>query len=154
MSCPYYWWNYHYACRKSGKDVNEDTYDRYCRDYHYGDCPVYKGNDTSGCFLTSACVDAKGLTDDCYELTVLRQFRDGYLSSQACGKCEISHYYLVAPQIVDKINALPNARDVFEQIYKELVLPCVKHIESGEYTTAHSLYREYVLALEQQYITA
>lgn len=24
MSCPYYWYNYHYACRKTGKDVNED----------------------------------------------------------------------------------------------------------------------------------
>ena len=29
MSCPYYWWNNHYACRKSGKDVNEDAYSRY-----------------------------------------------------------------------------------------------------------------------------
>ena len=26
MSCPYYWWNNHYACRKSGKDVNDIVY--------------------------------------------------------------------------------------------------------------------------------
>lgn len=26
MSCPYYWYDNHYACRKSGKDVNEDIY--------------------------------------------------------------------------------------------------------------------------------
>lgn len=26
MSCPFYWYNHHYACWKSGKDVNEDTY--------------------------------------------------------------------------------------------------------------------------------
>ena len=33
MSCPFYWYNHHYACRKSGKDVNEDTYYKYCRNY-------------------------------------------------------------------------------------------------------------------------
>lgn len=26
MSCPFYWYNHHYACRKTGQDVNEDTY--------------------------------------------------------------------------------------------------------------------------------
>lgn len=26
MSCPYYWYNNHYACRKTEKDVNEDIY--------------------------------------------------------------------------------------------------------------------------------
>ena len=94
MSCPYYWWNNHYACRKSGKDVNEDTYGKYCKNYSYSDCPIYKGNDTSGCFLTSACVEARGLPDDCYELRVLRNFRDSYLVKQDCGECEINHYYL------------------------------------------------------------
>ena len=28
MSCPHYWWNNHYACRKSGKDVNDIVYIR------------------------------------------------------------------------------------------------------------------------------
>ena len=69
MSCPFYWYNHHYACRKSGKDVNEDTYYKYCRNYDYDDCPIYKGNDSGGCFLTSACTEARGLPDDCRELT-------------------------------------------------------------------------------------
>ncbi len=29
MSCPYYWWNHNYACRKTNKDVNEDVYYKY-----------------------------------------------------------------------------------------------------------------------------
>ena len=82
MSCPFYWYNHHYACRKTGQDVNEDTYYKYCRNYDYDDCPIYKGNDSGGCFLTSACTEARGLPDDCHELTVLRAFRDGYLRSQ------------------------------------------------------------------------
>lgn len=72
MSCPFYWYNHHYACRKTGQDVNEDTYYKYCRNYDYDDCPIYKGNDSGGCFLTSACTEARGLPDDCHELTVLR----------------------------------------------------------------------------------
>lgn len=53
MSCPYYWYDNHYACRKTGKDVNEDVYYKFCKNYDYDDCPIYKGQDTSGCFLTS-----------------------------------------------------------------------------------------------------
>lgn len=151
MSCPYYWYNYHYACRKSGKDVNEDTYDKYCKNYDYGDCPIYKGNDTSGCFLTSACVEAKGLTDDCYELTTLRKFRDEYLAKQECGKFEIAHYYLVAPGIVERIKADQNSTLILERIYNELVVPCVKHIEQKQPFAAYELYRSYVLMLEETY---
>lgn len=154
MSCPYYWYNYNsYACRKSGKDTNSDIYYKYCQGYDYGDCPIYKGNDTSGCFLTSACVEAKGLTDDCHELTVLRQFRDGYLKAQPCGQCEINEYYHIAPVIVERIKALPNANEILEQIYIELVRPCVELIEKGNNESAHDSYRRYVLSLTQRYLT-
>ncbi len=150
MSCPYYWYNNHFACRKSGKDVNEDIYYKYCRNYDYGDCPIYKGNDTSGCFLTSACTEAKGLPDDCYELTTLRRFRDEYLAKQECGPCEIRHYYQTAPSIVAKIKAGFYADAVFDKIYDELVVPCVKLIEQGKLERAHEIYREYILMLENQ----
>lgn len=152
MSCPYYWYNYHYACRKSGKDVNEDTYYKYCRNYDYDDCPIYKGNDTSGCYLTSACVEAKGLPDDCHELTVLRSFRDGYLRTTATGGADICEYYHTAPAIVEKIHALPNAKDIFDQIYLELVLPCVEMIESGKNEEAYATYKNYTRKLQAQYI--
>lgn len=152
MGCPYYWWNNHYACRKSGKDVNEDTYDKYCKDYGYSDCPIYKGNDTSGCFLTSACVEARGLPDNCYELTVLRAFRDGYMRQTESGQADICEYYHTAPAIVEKINQSPNAREIFDQIYESLVLPCVKLIEAEKGEKAHELYRGYVKKLQVQFL--
>jgi len=152
MSCPYYWYNYHYACRKSGKDVNEDIYDRYCKNYDYDDCPIYKGDDTSGCFLTSACVETKGLPDDCYELTTLRKFRDEYLAKLECGKCEIAHYYHVAPTIVERIKISKESAKVFDQIYDELVSPCVTMIEEGNLSGAHELYRAKVRELQAQYL--
>lgn len=152
MSCPYYWYNYHYACRKSGKDVNEDTYDRYCKNYSYGDCPIYKGNDESGCFLTSACVEAKGLPDNCYELTVLRNFRDNYLRNSESGASEVCQYYHIAPPIVEKIKQQSNALEMFEHIYTDLVQPCVKLIEQEEHGKAHALYRSYVVYLQTRFL--
>lgn len=152
MSCPFYWYNHHYACRKSGKDVNEDTYYKYCRNYDYDDCPIYKGNDSGGCFLTSACTEARGLPDDCHELTVLRSFRDGYLRSQPEGEAEIAEYYAVAPKVVDAILSKADAAEAFDAIYRELVEPCVAMIERGENVEAHALYRSYVLRLKKYYI--
>ena len=148
MSCRFYWWNNHYACRKSEKDVDEDTYYRYCRDYNYDECPIYKGDSSGGCFLTSACAEARGLPDDCHELTVLRSFRDGYLRSQPEGEAEIAEYYAVAPKIVEAIRRKANCVELFDAIYRELVEPCVAMIERGENVGAHTLYRTYVLQLK------
>ncbi len=153
MSCPYYWYNNHFACRKSGKDVNEDIYYKYCRNYDYDDCPIYKGQESSsGCFLTSACVEAKGLPDDCHELTVLRGFREGYLRSLPEGREEIAEYYFVAPQIVAAIRKRADALSAFDSIYEKLVRPCVEMIERGENEGAHKLYRNYVQQLQAQYL--
>ena len=154
MSCPFYWWNYHYACRKSGKDVNDDIYHKYCNTYTYDECPIYKGNDSGGCFLTSACVEAMNLPDNCKELSVLRHFRDTYLAQQPCGKCEINHYYHIAPMIVEKIRESADATVIFTRIYNELVLPCVAHIEGNNLEAAHQLYKQYTLSLEKQYLGA
>lgn len=158
MSCPYYHWDHGYACMKTGKNVNDDIYNKYCSNgyYDYSECPIYKndGSSSSGCFLTSACVEAKGLPDDCRELTTLRRYRDEYLAKQDCGQCEINHYYHVAPQIVEKIKARPDALALFERIYAELVIPCVRLIDAGDMEAAHALYRGYVLTLEKEYLTA
>lgn len=154
--CPYYWYNYNsYACHKAGKDINSDLYDKYCSTYDYRDCPIYRAesssSSSSGCFLTSACVEAKNLPDDCYELTTLRAFRDDYMRSIPEGAADICEYYHVAPGIVEKIRQLPNAMDVFNQIYDELVTPCVKLIEEGKNKEAHEAYRNYVLKLRTEY---
>lgn len=40
-----------------------------------------KYGDTTGYILTTACVEYKGLSDDCEELTVLREFTDNYMET-------------------------------------------------------------------------
>lgn len=101
----------------------------------------------SGCFQTSACVQARGLPDDCEELTVLRQYRDGYLRRRPGGAEEIREYYRIAPQIVEAVNAKENAGEIWNQVYEEMVLPCVRMIRSGAMEDAFRLYKEYTLKL-------
>ena len=142
--CRWYYYDNGYSCaikreQEVLSSIDSDTVYRYCWGYHYEDCPRYKAKQSSGgCFLTSACVKTKGLPDDCYELTTLRRFRDEYMANQECGKCEIAHYYNVAPKIVEIINGCDNSNDIFEKIYNELVLPCIKMIEDANLVGAHN----------------
>ena len=65
-------------------------------------------NDGGGggpCWLTTAAVGMRGEADDGPTLTVLRNFRDGWLSSTPEGRELIAEYYAVAPRIVSAIPA-------------------------------------------------
>lgn len=156
--CRYYYYESGYCCalkreKEGSSSIDSDTVHRYCWGYHYEDCPRYKSyhSSSSSCFLTSACVEAMGLPDDCHELTVLRNFRDGYLRSLPTGQEEIAEYYAIAPSIVAAIQQRENALSVFDGIYEQLVLPCVRYIEAGENEQAHALYRNAVKELQKQF---
>ena len=153
MSCSYYTFRQNdYYCMKKQDYVNSDVYYKYCRNYDYSDCPIYKGDTSSGgCYLTSACVEAKGLPDDCMELTVLRDFRDNWLKKQPGGLAEVAEYYATAPKIVERINALPNAEEIWNELYETLVVPCVRWIEIGEMEFAHAMYRNVAKKLNMDF---
>lgn len=166
--CQYYhydsgFWGDGYTCllkQSEGKDrkLDSDWVHKYCWNYNYGDCPFYQakhGSSSSGCYLTSACVEARGLPDDCAELTALRQFRDGYVRCQPDGEADIKHYYAVAPQIVAAIHALdcPQALAVLDGLYTGLVQPCIRLIGQGQNEAAYQLYKQTAMQLEQQYLT-
>ena len=158
MSCPFYkfessgFFGGDYYCIKQEKAVNSDTYYKYCRNYDYSDCPIYKhGSSSGGCFLTSACTAARGLPDDCHELTVLRNYRDNWLKHQSDGVLLIAKYYEVAPKIVEAIDKLENRLEIYDWIYENLVAPCVVLIEIGKNEEALELYRGVTLKLEEQY---
>ena len=160
MSCPHYYWNVnHVACMKKGGDIDQAIYDKYCKYgyYDYSNCPIYKGEasgSSGGCFLTSACVEARSLADDCRELTVLRSFRDTYMKATKEGQCDVCEYYRIAPTIVENIKKNPNAEEIFDGIYTDLVVPCVVLIEAGENEAAYQKYRSYVLELKHTWFDA
>ena len=108
MSCPHYlfkddgWFGGNYYCLVIDRPVNNDTYYSFCRGYEYDSCPNYKAvhSNGGGCYITTACVHAKGLSDNCYELQILRMYRDTWLINQKEGKALIGEYYRIAPIII------------------------------------------------------
>ena len=102
------------------------------------------------CFLTSACVRARGLPDDCWELQALREYRDSYLRNRPGGPEEIEEYYRIAPKIVEAVNARPDAREIWEKVYRQMVFVCVNLIQTGKFEKAHEAYRTYTMSLAEE----
>ena len=102
-----------------------------------------------GCFLTSACMKhfQDSFDDNCYELRVLRWFRDNFVS-----KIDIKHYYEVAPIIVKAIDSEEKNEIIYDYIYENIVDACVDAIEKGDYSFAYNRYKNSILSLEENFI--
>ena len=97
-----------------------------------------------GCFITTAACLNLGGTDDCYELTTFRFFRDNWLVNQPDGKSLIAEYYSIAPKIVDKIDSLRNAQEIYRQIWDDYLKPCLSLIEQAKYSECKLKYIDMV----------
>ena len=103
---------------------------------------------SGGCYLTSACMKylKEKFDDNCYELKVLRWFRDNFVSKE-----DIEHYYQVAPIIVEIIDKVENADIIYSYIYENIVDYSIKQIEQKNYDKAYRRYKNSVLLLEEQF---
>ena len=101
-----------------------------------------------GCYLTSACMKhmQEEFDDNCEELTILRWFRDKFVSEE-----DIKHYYKTAPIIVESIDKLEDNNKIYEYIYENVVYACVKAIKNKDYDFAYKRYKSSILVLEEQY---
>ena len=104
------------------------------------------------CFITTAICKSLGKADDCEELTTLRKFRDEWLVNQLEGKDLIAEYYSIAPQIVNKINSLPNSAQVYKNLLHDYLEPCLVFIEHGNNQACKQLYTEMVTYLKGNYL--
>lgn len=103
------------------------------------------------CFLTTACMRhmRENFDDNCYELDILRWFRDNCIS-----ECDKNEYYLKAPVIVEKINNQDNANEIYKDIYDNVISLCIRAIEYGKYDFAYETYKNCVLDLEENYVNS
>jgi hypothetical protein len=108
--------------------------------------------DEKECFLTTACVEARGLPDDCHELTALRTFRDEFVRQLDGGPELIAEYYSIAPRIVASMKLDPGFRERIGELYNQLVLGSIELIESGKSEAALELYKRHVRALSSRYL--
>lgn len=113
---------------------------------------VKKVKGKSSCFITTAVCNSLNKSDDCYELTRFRRFRDHWLALQEDGPSLIEEYYTVAPKIVKKINEKANRADIYRQIWRDYLKPCLTLIEERNYTACKDLYVDMVKNLQKKYL--
>lgn len=103
------------------------------------------------CYITTAVCESLGRPDDCYELNLLREYRDGYLNSLPEGDDLIRQYYDVAPTIVKRINREADPGKVYAGIWRDYLKPCIECIENHEEEACRKRYQEMVDVLAQKY---
>lgn len=94
----------------------------------------------NGCFITQACISAMNLADDDLLLQTLRNFRDKYMLSKFETANLVATYYLEAPQLVQKLDELPNKLDIYKSIYTNYLVPAVSAINTLQYKQAVNIY--------------
>lgn len=112
---------------------------------------VEEGFHKKFCYITTAVCESFGKADDCYELTLLRDYRDTYLASQPDGEELIQEYYDVAPSIVKHINQQETPQEIYLSIWKRYLSPCITMIEDGRMEECRALYQEMVCGLKNEY---
>ena len=146
-------------CKDCINGENYYTGQIYCSIYKglfdpYDGCKFYnlKSADPSDevCFITTACVSQMRHNDNCYELQVLRNFRDNYLIKTEEGKKDIEEYYRNAPEIVEMINKSPDRKEIYNELYQTLVLKSIELINEEKYEDAYENYKSiYKMLLEK-----
>jgi hypothetical protein len=104
------------------------------------------------CYITTAVCKTLDKSDDCYELTMFRQFRDSFLLQEEDGARIVSEYYELAPEIVNRINQQDNKQDIYEEIWKGHLATCLQNIEDGSNQLCKENYIKMVKNLQKQYI--
>ena len=149
---------------KNGRD-HIDIYDRDPRDSDHTSIHINYDSDSgngnivdttdgskdttdASCFLTTACMRhfASNFDDNCEELTILRSFRDKFVSKE-----DIDHYYKTAPVIVEAIENIDDNNTIYNFIYENVVNACVSAIKTGDYEFAYNRYKNSVLSLEEEF---
>ena len=104
------------------------------------------------CYITTAVCESQGKADDCYELELLRSYRDDYLLATEEGQALVKEYYNIAPTIVNRIDRQENPRAIYEEIWDSWLSGCVNLIEAGEKEACREKYMDMVYELKGRYM--
>lgn len=105
------------------------------------------------CYITTAVCESQKKPDDCYELEILRDYRDGYLMSRPDGEELVTQYYDVAPTIVKHINGREDSSEIYQNIWEEYLSPCIRLIEEDQNAECMEIYQNMVYDLQHKYFS-
>lgn len=146
MSCVFYKYNGgifsgDYWCTKKDCRVDSDTYYQYCRDYNYDACPIYKHQESSGCFITTIICNILRKKDDDVILQTLRNFRDNYLQKNEEYYNILKEYDTIGPIIADCIANDKYKELVVWETYEKSLIPIYYFIRQKKYEEAITRYQ-------------
>lgn len=104
------------------------------------------------CFVTTAVCQGLRKPQDCKEIILMKQFRDGYFSESAEGKQLIQEYYDIAPTIVKRISREADPEEKYRYLWNTYIKKCVDHIENGRNEQCSSLYETMMSELKEEYM--
>lgn len=137
---------------KSNKKWNErESYNKSWDDSQ-DNSDSQKEEKSGGCFITSACVEAHGLPDNCTELKILRNFRDTFLIQLPDGNNLVQQYYNTAPKIVDNINRSSKKAQIYQWLYEDLIQKSILYIKTGDNIAAFKNYKSIFEYLKQTFL--
>ncbi len=156
MSCTYYQYkgglfSGDYWCCKKDCRVDDATYYKYCRDYNYDECPIYKHSESSGCFITTIACQILGKKDDDVVLNDFRNFRDNILQKNPEYYDILKEYDVIGPMIAEAIQHDSDREVLASHLYQCALLPIHHHIEEKEYGKAVEKYYLMTLMLINYY---
>lgn len=145
MSCTFYefkggFFSGDYWCNKKDCRVDEDTYRRYCRDYNYDNCPIYKHTESSGCFITTVTCQILGMADDCTLMNNFRAFRKDILRNDEKYYNILKEYDVIGPKIADCLINDKDKEELAWSFYHSTILPVHEFINQKNYAAAVTLY--------------
>jgi hypothetical protein len=103
------------------------------------------------CYITTAVCENSGRPDDCYELNLLRNYRDEYLMQEEDSEL-VQEYYNIAPTIVKRINKQKDSSAIYDGIWKDYIQPCIRLIEQNQQDECKELYTKMVKELQKDYV--
>ncbi len=115
---------------------------------------IEQGFHRKWCYITTAACESFGMADDCYELNLLREYRDGYLAQSPNGEELIEEYYDVAPSIVKHIGQREDSKQIYRGIWDEWIQPCIHMIETKQYEACKEHYIDMVKTLQKKFFHA
>lgn len=105
------------------------------------------------CYVTTAVCMNLNKGDECEELLLIKEFRDGYLASTEEGQCLIEQYYDIAPTLVKRIAKDRHAHEKYVWLWNTYLAPCVAYIKNGQPESCKETYCSMMEELQAEYMT-
>lgn len=104
------------------------------------------------CYVTTAVCQNLNKGENCEELQLIKEFRDGYLASTQEGAALIEEYYDIAPTLVKRIAKDADAQTKYIWLWNTYLAPCVAFIKAGRQEECKETYCGMMEELRKEYM--